>query len=1088
MLGKEIFPRMPSGMPSWRPGGAEAGLASGSDTMAIATQTPFWYRLRTSVWLVACCILAIACLGWARVAIGAEKDILIRDRVCLSGLGGEKWVSLPHLLAAEDFPPAGGQVRYRMTFDLDSVPTAPLGIYVRKLSLSGRVRLNGVTFGACGVGELRDLRCLHQPQLFIPPVALWQAGTNTLEFDIYANDRQMNGLSPVRIGVARALAEGPYLWQWLWQVELLRGLTWVAVSLGGLALSVSWILRSERLYLWFGLCSITNALSNLNILVTSPLVDFEWFSWFVFSSRMLTAPLLLLMLLAFFDRARGPVARTVLAYAALMPLVTWISGNNRWAVAIMYLPPLVFALALLAAMVVWTRRSRRGMHVVVTGVYAVLLVVSVLDWLRLSGRSSFEGVYWATYAITGVLLVFGVLLMSRLASALLAERRLLSQLSLASRAANVGFWDWNLVSNKVVWSREMMELFGVEPTAAGDDFDTWAAWRMRLHPEDRQTIEQQAIEAARALVPLNLDHRIVLPNGETRWIEVRADIVRDAAGYPVHMSGLSMDITQRRQAEEQLRESEARFRMLFLHLPIAYQSLNVEGCWVDVNDKMAELLGFEHPEDMLGLCFGDFWDTDSAGLFAPTFSRFMASGAITSDLRLRRCDGTPLLVQIVGYIQRDGQGLFQRTHCVLIDVTERRALEQEILDINTSLERKVAERTALANAANAAKSMFLAHMSHEIRTPMNGVLGMAQLLQREPLSPDQQEIVEHILAAGQSLLSIINDILDFSKIEAGQLTLDVQPFDMGSTLTEVVRIAAVGADRKGIGLRLEASARLRGGWLGDALRLKQVLYNLVGNAVKFTEQGEVLIRAQPVGWSIDRVRARFEVRDTGIGMAPETMANLFAPFTQADSTITRRFGGTGLGLSITRRLVEMMGGNIGVDSQPGAGSVFWFELPFERAPGETPAGREPSAPAPAAASDPAGDELAGLRVLVVDDTAINRMVVERALTQAGVVTHAAAHGQQALDMLGRRPDDFDVVLMDIQMPVMDGLTATRAIRRHPGLQRLPVIALTAGVLPEERQAALDAGMTDFLTKPIDLAHMLTLLRQHAGTRRNAPGT
>jgi signal transduction histidine kinase len=398
------------------------------------------------------------------------------------------------------------------------------------------------------------------------------------------------------------------------------------------------------------------------------------------------------------------------------------------------------------------------------------------------------------------------------------------------------------------------------------------------------------------------------------------------------------------------------------------------------------------------------------------------------------------------------------------------AARQVLSDLNANLEHKVAERTAQVEAANAAKTLFLAHMSHEIRTPMNGVLGMAQLLNRENLSSAQQELVEHILAAGQSLSSILNDILDFSKIEAGQMTLDIHPFDMNVMLNEVVRIVAVSAEKKAIRLRLVAADNVRGEWLGDALRLKQVLYNLAGNAVKFTLEGEVVIHACSVEHSSTQAHVRFEVRDTGIGMDAATVAQLFEPFTQADSTITRRFGGTGLGLSICKRLVAMMDGEIGIDSAPGLGSTFWFEIPLRR---------EQAARLPVAAARPAaGAALDGLRILVVDDSAINRMVARKALEHWGVRVSLAGDGAEALDALRERPADYDLVLMDMQMPVMDGLTATRAIRQDLNLARLPIIALTAGVLDEERRAAFAAGVNDFLPKPIDLGRMAEMIRKY----------
>jgi len=289
-------------------------------------------------------------------------------------------------------------------------------------------------------------------------------------------------------------------------------------------------------------------------------------------------------------------------------------------------------------------------------------------------------------------------------------------------------------------------------------------------------------------------------------------------------------------------------------------------------------------------------------------------------------------------------------------------------------------------------------------------------------------------------------------------------------LAHVVSIGGVNARAKGIDLRLEADPAIGGGWLGDTLRLEQVLFNLAGNAIKFTEKGEVVIQVRPLELGPEWGRLRFEIVDSGIGMDAEAVARLFTPFSQADASITRRFGGTGLGLSISKRLVELMGGEIGVRSTPGVGSVFWFDWPADRVAKPEP---EPSGERDGDAPD--GVDLRGLRVLVVDDSAINRAVAQRALTLAGADCTLANDGEQALSRLREQPQGYDVVLMDIQMPVMDGLTATRAIRQDPTLSRLPVLALSAGVLEEERESALAAGMNDFITKPLDLKQLNAVL-------------
>jgi CheY-like chemotaxis protein/two-component sensor histidine kinase len=336
-------------------------------------------------------------------------------------------------------------------------------------------------------------------------------------------------------------------------------------------------------------------------------------------------------------------------------------------------------------------------------------------------------------------------------------------------------------------------------------------------------------------------------------------------------------------------------------------------------------------------------------------------------------------------------------------------------------------------------------------------------------------MVRHIGEAGEALLRVINDILDLSKIEAGQIGIQQHPFSLPPLLDRLQNLLGLSAQHKGLELAIDVANTPADTWLGDAARLEQILINLLGNAIKFTQEGSVGLTIARVAEHPTGARLRFEVRDSGIGMSPEVRRHLFQPFNQGDSSITRRFGGTGLGLSICKRLVELMGGEIGVISEEGHGSTFWFELPLQRAELQ---------PEPAGANQPVTHadiaNFRGLRVLAVDDNRINLMVLEKALRNEGAEVTLAGDGQQALDLLRARPDHFQVVLMDVQMPVMDGLTATREIRRDLALRTLPVVALTAGVLPEERQATLDAGANDFLAKPLDLRDMRTVLAKCLG--------
>lgn len=379
-----------------------------------------------------------------------------------------------------------------------------------------------------------------------------------------------------------------------------------------------------------------------------------------------------------------------------------------------------------------------------------------------------------------------------------------------------------------------------------------------------------------------------------------------------------------------------------------------------------------------------------------------------------------------------------------------------------------------AEAGNRAKSEFLANMSHEIRTPMNGVLGMAQLMLGDELSPAHREQVEIIRSSAEALLSLINDILDLSKIEAGQLTLHQEAFDPRETMRELEALLGTEAIKKGVALQTQIDPALPAQIQGDAFRLRQILINLLGNALKFTPKGHVELTARYLA-NPQRPMMSWQVQDSGIGMSEETIRRLFSPFTQADGSITRRFGGTGLGLSISRRLIEMMGGEIHVKSVEGAGSTFTVTLPCHSAqPTQQQSVAEGSA-----------DLAVGLHVLLVEDNAVNQKVAKAMLGRMGCQVTVAENGRIALEILAE--NTFDAILMDCQMPEMDGFEATRQIRAGsagPDAQRLPIIAMTANAMAGDREACLEAGMNDYLSKPVQadkLKAMLSQLQKHNNT-------
>lgn len=446
------------------------------------------------------------------------------------------------------------------------------------------------------------------------------------------------------------------------------------------------------------------------------------------------------------------------------------------------------------------------------------------------------------------------------------------------------------------------------------------------------------------------------------------------------------------------------------------------------------------------------------------------------NTRFERPDGALVEARIWLKLLRDADGRPVQYLGLLLDETERmqrQVAEENLRQLNLGLEELVLRRTAEANAANVAKSQFLANMSHELRTPLNAVLGLAQLLERGALSSEHRRIVGSIRAAGRLLGSTIDSILDFSKLEAGELELEQVPLDFDRLLNQVLDMMGTAARDKGLLLTLDAQP-VRHAVLGDALRIEQMLLNLLSNAIKFTERGSVTLRLRELNVDADRVRLRVEVTDTGIGIDPQVLPNLFSPFAQADPSIGRRYGGTGLGLSICRELVTLMGGSIGADSEPGRGSTFWFEVPLQR----TAAAPRMSSVV-AAPSAPVGPRLAGLRVLAVDDSRLNLEVVERALAMEGATTVLATDGQQALNLLRAQPDGFDLVLMDLHMPVLDGFAATREIRREPQFASLTVVAFTAALLGTQIEDARRAGVDDFIAKPVELDDLVAVIARWA---------